>query len=486
MKHFSWLCILFLVCRMFQSKKRRFCSWNLFLPVFLMVSLASCTNSGNTNNPSDIDAPSDISKENEESRCQEGFVYRNGKCVPDGNPDEDQPVTETDKDPDLDPDEKEIEPGETPFSHLSFCPSNDGPFPCISNLPFEYTNDKGEFRFGSPAGAFQDGRDVWENWIAFYWNRNDGEEKNGLFLFDYLTKTFIILTHYSIFFDINENRIVWLDPHQDSTSGTPKKSIFQSSLIYIEKKRISNTSTDKIRPKIAGEKTYWNDYREFGNEYNYNIYTLNNSNEEVKVDSIGNLGVDRYAVHGNKVAYAVKPYYSLALIDYDKEYEKVISEDAAAKFKIVMSDKYIFWNSLRYAENTDCGYSILKYDLETGEETIFKQSTGLDDWLVWDIWEDWLVYTDYSKGGGVIEEADKCRYVGADGDLILHYLPTGEEWNLTDEHGSQEQAAMWGPLIVWKDSRHDVSPPWGVSNVFGVDLCMHPELKSRFEACAKR
>ena len=150
-----------------------------------------------------------------------------------------------------------------------------------------------------------------------------------------------------------------------------------------------------------------------------------------------------------------------------------------------MSDKYIFWNSLRYAENTDCGYSILKYDLETGEETIFKQSTGLDDWLVWDIWEDWLVYTDYSKGGGVIEEADKCRYVGADGDLILHYLPTGEEWNLTDIEKPQEQAAMWGPLIVWKDSRHAERPPWNISNVFGVDLCMHPELKSRFEACAK-
>ncbi len=467
-----------------SQNKIHFSAWKTLLCLVGLSIFAACTDNGGGTPVADLDDPSDISKENEESRCQEGFVYRNGKCIPDGNPDEDQPVTETDKDPDLDPDEKEIEPGETPFSHLSFCPSNDGPFPCRTSLPFEYTNDKGEFRFGSPAGLFQNGMDVWENWIVFYWNRDDGEENKGLFLFDYLTKTFIILTRYSIYFSIRDNRIVWLDPHQDSTSNSPKKSIFQSFLTYIVKERISNTSTDKIRPKITGDATYWNDYREFGNEYNYNIYTFNDNGEEIKVDSIGDLGVDRYAVHGNKVAYAVKPYYSLALIDYDTGHERIVSENAVARFRIVMSDKYIFWNSLRYAQNTDCGYSILKYDLETGEETIFKQSTGLDDWLVWDIWEDWLVYTDYSKGGGSVG-FERCRYTDADGDLILHYLPTGEEWNLTDIEKPQEQAAMWGPLIVWKDSRHAERPPWNISNVFGVDLCMHPELKSRFEACAK-
>ncbi len=470
---------------MFQSKKRRFCSWRFFLSVFLMVSLASCTNSGNTNNPSDIDDPSDISQENEENRCQEGFVYRNGKCIPDGNTDEDQPVTEIDKDPDLDPDEQEIEPGETPFSHLSFCPNNDGPFPCRTNLPFEYTNDKGEFRFGSPAGLFQNGIDVWENWIVFHWNRDDGIETHGLFLFDYTTKTFVLLSSYSLWPGIADNRVVWLDYDATGEVEEDRDILCQSSLNRITREVLSTSISMKYYPTASGKRTIWKDNRDFNSEYYFNLYSFNDSGEEIKVDSIGDLGVDRYAVHGNKVAYAVKPYYSLALIDYDTGHERIVSENAVARFRIVMSDKYIFWNSLRYAQNTDCGYSILKYDLETGEETIFKQSTGLDDWLVWDIWEDWLVYTDYSKGGGSVG-FERCRYTDADGDLILHYLPTGEEWNLTDIEKPQEQAAMWGPLIVWKDSRHAERPPWNISNVFGVDLCMHPELKSRFEACAKR
>ncbi len=464
-------------------KTVRFSAWTTRLFLLAMVGLAACSDS-DEDYQGDRDEITDNPPQQteEEDRCQEGFVYQGGKCVPELNTDEDRGVA--DQDSDLEPDEVDVEPGETPYAHLLGCPSNDGPFPCLVNLPFEYTNDKGEFRFGSPAGLFQNGIDVWENWIVFHWNRKDYKEFHGLFLFDYLTKTFILLSDYSLWPGIGCNQIVWVD-YDKNLAAENNGKLFQSDLSRIEKKSLSQTISYKKSPKITPNRVFWIDNREFGTEYNYNLYTFNEFHEEVKVDSIGNGGIDRYAVYGNKVAYAMYPDRSLVLVDYDTNIQKLISQDAVADFRVVMSEKYIFWNSLRYAENTDCGYSILKYDLETGEETIFKQSTGLDDWLVWDIWEDWLVYTDYSKGGGA-EGFERCRYTDADGDLILHYLPTGEEWNLTDEHGPQEQAAMWGPLIVWKDSRHDLSPPWRLSNVFGVDLCMHPELKSRFEACAKR
>ncbi len=111
--------------------------------------------------------------------------------------------------------------------------------------------------------------------------------------------------------------------------------------------------------------------------------------------------------------------------------------------------------------------------------------------LFYDVWEDWIVYGDYDPERSP-DTRSTCGYNNqAAAEIILRYLPTGEEWNLSKKAGEQLDARMWGPLVVWADypwKEYDdgssyISP---IQDVNGIDLCMHPELKDRFPECAGR
>ena len=101
------------------------------------------------------------------------------------------------------------------------------------------------------------------------------------------------------------------------------------------------------------------------------------------------------------------------------------------------------------------------------------------DRYVDDVWEDWMVYSDYSEATGPYEGNETCRYFYGNGDVILRYLPTGEEWNLTNMAGDQSRSDIWDHLVVWRDERADLAR----EDMYGRDLCLHPELSTRFPSC---
>jgi len=42
---------------------------------------------------------------------------------------------------------------------------------------------------------------------------------------------------------------------------------------------------------------------------------------------------------------------------------------------------------------------------------------------------------------------------------------------------------MYDHLIVWRDGRYNPDNRPATHDIFGIDLCLHPELKDYFESC---
>jgi hypothetical protein len=210
------------------------------------------------------------------------------------------------------------------------------------------------------------------------------------------------------------------------------------------------------------------------------LYTLDVNEVEKRVDTLGTNVLS--FVGDNSIIVYQDGFYSLIYIDLENNIEKILTAQQNTIFGASI------WGATSYVSDYSgflCGASIWKYDLTTGLKSSAKQSVGMHDYLIQDIWQDWLVYLNCDEGGGTGDRT-YCCFNGGTADVYIMYIPTGETWNISNNQYGQWWARIWDHLVVWRDSRNPEINEQHIymrDDLYGIDLCLHPELKTRFPSC---
>lgn len=435
-------------------------------------------------------------------KCPEGYVISGYSCIEDTDGDADTDV-EPDQDTDLDEDITEIE--ETPDGDtddgIPQCTAANDVFPCRMTVPFEGPDANGLFYANAGFATF--GLDVWENWIIFLQVIEVSETDSiggGVLLMNYETKEVFKLAHQfnsDLYPVINDGYVAWAitDYGETDSENDDTSTIYTLNVETMEKKLITDSATYKFGLKYSYPYVYWLDGRQRIGQFGNPIYSVDDNGDEVRVDTqTTGEGASHISVSDNTVVY-ITGTGLIGVVDRTNNTQRLLSvpSDVYYRQNKVLKDSLYYYSDNRdepngNPEDTRCYQSIYKYDLEKNKETVIKQNTEGKDYLIEDVWGEWLLYSYYNEDNYGTEDTSLkyCGLNAADGDLFLKYLPTGEEWNITNHLGNQHRASMWGPLVVWHDTRENLKPTYGFGEFYGLDLCMHPELKSRFTECAER
>ena len=228
---------------------------------------------------------------------------------------------------------------------------------------------------------------------------------------------------------------------------------------------------------------YWSE----GSVTNYNsplhLYTFNAQGEKQRLDNLGldrDHGVMEFAVSDKYIAYQQLNTRTL-YIDRTTLEEHIVDDAPYLTDGVALWSDKVYWSDATDAavKGLKCGFSVMEYDILTQTRRTVVDGTDVpegstgEDKQIGDVWENWLAYTDFGRS----EAEETCRiangrYYG--GEIILHHLPTGLEWEITDNAGDDEIVRMWGRWMVWRHQWY---------SIYGMDLCKHPELKYYINQC---
>ncbi len=383
---------------------------------------------------------------------------------------------------------------ERDLSRFLPCSTQTGP-PCIHDYPFTWIDDRGTFRIGPSGMISNGGPDVWNNWIVFRSAISVVSSDIFLLLFDYESEKTVRLgdNHSGVYASIRDGQVYW-----NYVIGAPdyRQDVYcemrKTTLDRITSTSVSTTGSYKMRSKTFRNQVYWLDDRLVPGGENYHLYTLDANGQDIRVDQYRNTGLGNYYdVYENRIVYVLPmqdPYFKIILStrDGDSFDERVIAElpYSYRVYQVVLRKNKLYWTDRCQASDlsaSHCGFSIIEYDLNTDVQRVLLDGNQADK-RVNDVWEDWMVYSDWREGGGS-GDTEFCAG-SAKSDIYLYYIPTGEEWNLSHHEGRQDNASIWKNIVVWRDGREQpdnlFSPP---EDLYGVDLCKHPELKTRFPGC---
>jgi|GEM_PF-5899621 len=435
--------------------------------------------------------------------CPDGYEISGYSCIkaPDGDEETD---IESDLDEDLVDTEENLD-GDTDVidtdDGIPQCTTANDVFPCRMSVSIDGPDESGLFYINS--GYVTYGLDVWENWVVFVQGiieSDDYPAGGGILLFNYETKEVIKLAHQfnsDLYPVINDGYVAWAEenPNASDADSENKSRIFTLNVETMEKKLISNSSSDKLGLEYEFPYVYWLDKRQKLGQFGHPIYSVDDEGNEIRIDTqTTGEGAADFSVSENIIAY-VTGTGQMGVIDRENITQRLLDVPSKVYYRTYPE---LYNGMLYYQDNRDepsgnpestrCYQSIYKYDLENDKETVIKQNTEGKDFRMEDAWGDWLLYSYYNETNYGTEDPSLkyCALNAADGDLFLKYLPTGEEWNITNHLGNQHRASMWGPLVVWHDTREDLDPIYGFGEFYGLDLCMHPELKTRFTECVER
>jgi len=430
--------------------------------------------------------------------CPGGYEISGYKCVviADGDKDNEadsEQETEVDEDLDKDPDENDIVEHEScgsvtdgPFKGIACCKDVENSPPCVSDMEFSYTNDNGEFRisFEDLSGLWISG--IWQDYILFTMTK---AETYGFFLFNYKSKTVIRLGHPTkgtLHAHLRDNTIMWSETEEmDQVELTEVwSSLWTSSLKQIIRTKLPTSETAKFQQQVFEDDLYWIAVDYQGSDSQVYLYTMNeNGQEEVVGNSTKSIA--SFSTYGNNILWKNS---GNELIKYDltTKQETFIFDHGWGYSDPIATANKVYITDLTSSPDPSsyCGASINAFDLNTFERTTIKQNVGLTDYAVSDVWEDWMVYVNCNEGNPDPEKDDRCCTGWGHGDVFLYNLTTKEEWPISASFGDQGDARMWGPLIIWHDGRHRENGEGHA--LYGIDLCLHPELKSKFDECKSR
>jgi len=420
-------------------------------------------------------------------KCEDGYhpdnAYR--KCISD-NPDGD---AEEEIDIDWDYDMTACDPASTPWPELPCCNTDgSGPRPCIIDLDFEYTNDIGEFTLGLVDSDKLDSFDIHEDKIIFSQGKVPTPYKNGVKIFDYKSKSGVLLDNIMDSL-IDECCIgaekAWFSKRDHYIVDTERSLIYAKYFYSVDlndmKKTLAeDTESEKDGLECENRETYWLDNRLNPEVKNFHIYHFTSDNEEAeRLDSLSEGPVTELDVYGDSMLYSIA-YGSIVLKDLVSGTETLLTDKIQEVFGPQISEKYATWYDHSHADSISCGRSLVLYDREKEKAEYFKTSSGLDDHIALELWGDWMLY--YECHGGFIGSGFCCD-TEADGDIYIYHFPTQKSWKLTDSPGARYQAEMDDHLIIWRDGRTNPDDRTSAHDFYGIDLCLHPELKDYFESC---
>jgi hypothetical protein len=441
--------------------------------------------------------------------CPENYHAERYNCLPDDAPDGDNESIDGDMPVDGDLADGDVDNDND--SDISGCETGNVPnctgkedecYPCKIDLPIQGPDENGLFSVDIKGKSVY-GLGVWENWIVFMMYFSDAPNvvgTGGLFVFNPISKVAYKISSqndHGLYPSIRDGVVIWTDVDRGQSEGSEDNTsninlFLLSSLIS---KRVTGSATDKHALRYFDPYPYWIDSRDRLSMFGQALFSLDDQGNELRMDTPGiSKGAADFSVFGNRIAYCNGSGY-MGIIDREKgeEYFLDIPSEVYYRPKPKLWGNKLFYVDNRTVPNggavsTECRMSLYQYDLSTNEETLIHLNTDAKDYLIEDVWENWLLFSYYAEDN-YVNPSPSLKYCGmlaADGDLFLRYLPTGEEWNITNHYGSQHAASMWGPIVVWHDTRDDVTPTYGYGELYGTDLCKHPELKNRFAECATR
>ncbi len=198
------------------------------------------------------------------------------------------------------------------------------------------------------------------------------------------------------------------------------------------------------------------------------IRTINLETGEVRV--VPNHGADqqRPDVYGDKVVYEDKRGEATDIYLYDLstgEETRITKNDDDPVSSQAKAYPRIFKNWVVYCDykNTNGGYDIYAYNLETGE----TKEVSVGEFTRYDpaIYGAWVVYVDYSGKYG----EDDVRV----GGINAFNLNTGEGYRIAGLPVYQADPEVYGTRVVWEDKRNGQTD----SDIFIYDLETENETK---------
>jgi hypothetical protein len=429
--------------------------------------------------------------------CPENYHAERYNCVPDDPPDGDNESMDGDTPIDGDMADGDGADGDDDIPN---CTAANNVFPCRANLPLEVNEETGEFSIlvESSRGYSVD---VWENWaVAIIGINNEYFSPGGGAFLINLTdhRVYKIGDQHKLGADplINDSHVIWAEVDTKGTTSTSDDDadLFLLDIETMQIRQITTSRTQKHEFAYEHPHPYWLDHRNRIGRDGNPLYSLDAEGNEIRVDNmITGEGIADYRVFGDTIAYVTGDSH-IGVIDRANSTWRIlpVTSDVFYRYWPELWGNLLFYSDGRerpegqsYAE---CWLSLYQYNLETNEETVIHKNTDSKDYMIEDAWEDWVLFSYYAEGHSSSDNPDwqYCASANADGDLFVRYLPTGEEWNITNHIGNQHYASMWGAHVVWLDTRENLNPTYGSGNFYGVDLCKHSELKSRFAECAER
>jgi|GEM_PF-1986075 len=421
--------------------------------------------------------------------CNSGYHANSDftQCLPD------EADGDADKDIDWDYDVNACNPASTPWPDLPCCNTDgSGPRPCIIDLEFEYTNDIGEFTLGFRDARYLYSFDINGEKMIFVQNSETEPYKGGVKIFDYKSKTGVLIRDNSL-------KTIYLESGIGSTRAfytkmdhyivendyvvIPANYIYSIDLNTMQSSLAEDTESNKETLSCLNDDLFWLDNRLSPETYDKHLYRMVGNGESERLDLLSEVSSIQYDISpsGDAVLYSIGSA-SIALKDLEDDTEKVLTEKLEEVYKPKISQKYATWYDLSKRTNkyTGCGKSLVLYDRESEQAEYFKESSGIDDHFALDLWGDWMLY--YECHGAYPDNPYCCDDI-ADGDIYIYHFPTKKSWKLTDSPGARNQAQMYDHLIVWADGRYNPNNRPATHDIFGIDLCLHPELKDYFESC---
>lgn len=383
--------------------------------------------------------------------------------------------------------EREID-SDDPIEKLPACNEWGKVFPChLVDFPFVRTNNEGEFRVGYAKQWIADVPTVHGKWISFNQKFNDTTWPSGTYLFNYETKQAVLLADpgkisYGLQSTaIGDDRVVWSEYVDQMTIRDV--TLYQMKFSEFFKVPLLVSPTYKGYLRIVDENLFFSGSTE-GQPSKWDLYKIaKGSTAPDFVSPKRSSPMSYVSIDQNRVALMLS-MTRLNLIDMASNSETTIVDGGPTRTTPVLTGDNLFWSDLSLSTDPagNCGWSLFQYNLKTKEKTVLKATTGFNDYYATGAWGDWLLYQDTNEGGG--DAGDPyCYMAGADSDVYLRYIPTGEEWNLSHHSGAQWAAMMDDHLVVWIDGREKTGARLLNRDIYGVDLCLHPQLKERFESC---
>jgi hypothetical protein len=315
-----------------------------------------------------------------------------------------------------------------------------------------------------------------------------------------LTKEMYKLGHQGesgLYPGINEGHVVWtvVDHGPTDSESDDTAELFLMDIETMIARSITDSPSDKIALAYEASHPYWLDQRMRLGQFGNPIYSLDEQGAEIRIDTqTEGEGPTDFSVAENIIAY-VTGNGRIGVIDRINNTQRLLPVPSEIYYRQYpkLNNTLLYYSDNRDYPNGDpksmrCWNSLYQYDLAADKETVIHKDKDGKDYLIEDVWGDWLLFSYYAEGHSGTDDPQfqYCGMSAADGDLYLRYLPTGEEWNITNHPGNQHRASMWGPLVIWHDTRNNLIPTYGFGELYGLDLCQHPELKDRFAECATR